>query len=105
MRTRTSPARRPAATRMAVEYPQEGELITSSRYTFRIDASAPRVEIAIDGDDWAPCRRRDDYWCLDWSDYAPGRHQAVVRAAPRAGLEAAPHIRRFIVELPGSRVR
>ena len=103
MKTQIPAPRRPTAATIAVEYPQEGELITSSSYTFRIDGSAPRVEIAIDGGDWRPCRRSDDYWWFDWSDYDSGRHQAIVRGAQRAGQELVAGTRRFLVELPVGR--
>ena len=103
MKMQTLPERRPIAPKIAVDYPQEGELITSSRYTFRIDGSAPRVEIAIDGDDWRPCRRSDDYWWFDWSDYDAGRHQAIVRVAPQGEQESVTRTCRFLVELPRSR--
>lgn len=105
MKTRTRPGLRPNAARIAVEYPQEGEIITSPSYTFRIAASAPRVEIAIDGGGWSPCRRSDDYWWFDWSDYDPGRHQAVVRGAPPAEQDQPARICRFLVEFPGRRAR
>lgn len=98
MKTQT----RPKAAKIAVEYPQEGEIITSPSYTFRIDASAPRVEIAIDGGGWSPCRRSDDYWWFDWSDYESGPHQAVVRGAEH---DHPARICRFLVELPASRAR
>lgn len=88
-----------------MDYPQEGELITSPSYTFRIDAAAPRVEIAIDGGDWTPCRRSDDYWWFDWSGYESGRHQAIVRSAPQPGHEGATRICRFLVELAERRAR
>lgn len=87
---------------LAVDYPQEGEIVASPRYTFRIDANATRVEIAIDGGDWTSCRRRDDYWWYDWSDYESGRHQAIVRGAPQEGAEPVARTRRFLVELPRS---
>jgi hypothetical protein len=90
---------------ISVEYPQEGEVITSPSYAFRIDAAAARVEIAVDGDVWASCRRSDGYWWFDWSDYESGHHQALVREAPRGGPEAPARVRRFFVELPGTRPR
>lgn len=86
--------------RLAVDYPEEGEVIVSSRYTFCIDGAAARVEIAIDGGDWRPCRRADDYWWYDWSDYDSGRHQAIVRAAARHGQDPSERVCRFRVELP-----
>jgi hypothetical protein len=105
MKTTIQQERRPKAPSISVEYPQEGELITSSSYTFRIDGGAPRVEIAIDGGDWRPCRRSDDYWWFDWSDYDSGRHQAIVRSAPPGGPESATRTCRFLVELQGNRGR
>jgi hypothetical protein len=99
MKSRAPAERRAAAPRIAVDYPQEGEVITSPRYTFRIDASAPRVEIAIDGGDWRSCRRSDDYWWFDWSGYDSGRHQAIVRGAPQAEMDSASRTCRFLVEL------
>ena len=101
MKTQTPP-RKTIAPR--IEYPREGETITSPRYIFRIDASA-RVEIAIDGDDWRSCRRSDDYWWFDWSDYDSGRHQAIVCSVPRAGEEPATRTCRFLVELPRNKGR
>jgi hypothetical protein len=98
----TTRAPRPAATRLAVEDPQEGELIRAPAYAFRIEADAPRVEIAIDGDDWRPCRRNDGYWWYEWSGYESGRHQAMVRGETRAGREAALRSCRFLVELPSA---
>ena len=88
----------PISPGVAVEYPQEGELITDPRYTFRIGGPAQCVEIAIDGDDWQPCRQSDDFWWFDWSGYDSGRHQAVVRAADPGGLDQV-HVCRFQVSL------
>jgi hypothetical protein len=101
MKTQLPPSRTIAP---RIEYPREGEIITSSRYIFRIDASA-RVEIAVDGGDWRSCRRSDDYWWFDWSDYDSGRHQAIVRSVPHTGQEPATRTCRFLVELSGSRGR
>lgn len=83
---------------ISIEYPREGEVITSPSYVFRIDADAARVEIAIDGGGWTSCRRSDDYWWFDWSDYEPGVHQALVREAPGRGPEPPARSRRFYVE-------
>lgn len=71
---------RPALTDLCVDYPQEGELISSRGYTFRISGQARTVEVAVDGDEWRPCRRASGVWWFDWSGYAPGRHQILVRA-------------------------
>jgi hypothetical protein len=92
--------RRPIGSRLAIDYPQEGEAIASPTYTFRIDGAAPRVEIAIDGGDWSSCRRSDDFWWFDWSGYDSGRHQAIVRAASQSGRDVDTRCCRFLVVLP-----
>ncbi len=102
---KTAAEARTKAPPIAVEYPQEGEIITSPSYTFRIDAGAARVEIAVDGNVWTSCRRSDGYWWFDWSDYESGLHQALVREAPRGETEPPARVRRFVVELPESRPR
>jgi hypothetical protein len=70
---------------LSVDYPQEGELISARGYTFRIAGQALNVEVAIDGDEWRPCRPAQGYWWFDWSGYASGRHQMLVRGRPEAG--------------------
>lgn len=90
---------------ISIEYPQEGEVITSPSYSFRIAAAAPRVEIAIDGGGWTSCRRSDDYWWFDWSDYEPGIHQAIVRGSPASEPAPPAGVRRFVVEVPAGRQR
>jgi hypothetical protein len=87
------------ASRFSVEYPQEGEVITSPSYAFCIDAAAPRVEIAVDGGGWSSCRRSGGYWWFNWSGYESGRHQALVRA----GSEGEARACRFVVDLAPSR--
>jgi len=95
--------RKPTA--ISIEYPGEGEIIDSPTYSFRIDAQSPRVEIAIDGGGWTSCRRGDEYWWFDWSDYEPGLHQAIVREAPDAGPAPPSGVRRFVVGRPERRAR
>jgi hypothetical protein len=97
MSKRQSGAGRAAAERIAVDFPQEGEVLDSSGCTFLIDAPARGVEIAIDGDEWRPCRRGDGYWRHDWSRAEPGRHQAIVRCAGRPGGEPTIRVVRFVV--------
>lgn len=69
------------AAEVLVNYPQQKECITSSEYTFRIEAGpAGRVEISIDNKEWQPCRHTGDYWWYDWSGYLPGKHMAAARS-------------------------
>jgi hypothetical protein len=96
---RKSPARRTRMARIAVDYPQEGERITSPRYRFHIEGPEGPVEIAIDGAPWVSCRGGNGFWWYDWSGYESGRHQASVRGETRDGRDAAPSTRRFVVEL------
>lgn len=83
-----------------LEFPAEGELITSRGYVFRVEGAARRVDIAIDGDGWRSCRRDGDSWWLNWTGYSSGRHQAIVRTEPETGRDEIIQTRRFLVELP-----
>jgi hypothetical protein len=89
-----------ASASVFVDYPQEGERIRTPFYSFSIEGPASNVEIAIDGEDWRPCRKSGGYWRYDWSGYAPGRHQAIVRGESYADREPAVTTRRFVVDLP-----
>ncbi|MBI5203247.1 MAG: hypothetical protein HY925_16775, partial [Elusimicrobia bacterium] len=69
--------------------------IRSEEYTFRVAApvEAERVEVAIDGGDFQPCRLENNRWWFDWSDYRTGYHTAVVRVRFNSGFVATfpPH--------------
>jgi hypothetical protein len=68
----------PASVR--VDYPVEGEIVTSSRYTFRFKTpAASGVEISVDGRDFVPCRESVGFWWFDWSGYQAGPHTAQAR--------------------------
>jgi hypothetical protein len=97
MKKRSKRAGTMIAERISVDYPHEGELIASSCCTFQIDAPQRTVEIAIDGDGWRSCRRRDGCWWYDWPCAEPGRHQALVRCAGAGGAEPAYRTCRFVV--------
>lgn len=83
-----------------VDYPREGENISSHHYTFRIGipVEAERVEISINGSPWQPCRPAVGYWWYDWSGYEPGSHQAAIRALTPDGREEVSEARSFSVE-------
>jgi len=90
----------PAVT-VTLDYPQDGEIITSPNYTFRIGAKeAGNVEVSIDGEAWTPCRQAEGYWWYDWSGYDSGIHEILARVQPQDGLIAPPAKCRFQVELP-----
>lgn len=89
------------ATEVAVDYPREGEKITSPDYAFRVGAGAPgTVEISIDNGEWRPCRQAEGYAWYDWSGYKAGKHQVVARVQAQNGQKATSETCRFLVELP-----
>lgn len=67
---------------VGVDYPQVGEILTSSQYAIRISTSAMEgVEISIDGKEWQPCRESVGFWWYDWSGFGAGVHTVVARIA------------------------
>lgn len=82
---------------LAVLYPGEGEVVGESRCRFLIEAPERRVEIAIDGEGWAPCRLGGGYWWFDRAGLAPGRHQALVRCEGPGGRAPSQRTLRFLV--------
>jgi hypothetical protein len=65
-----------------MDYPRDGEIITSSDYTFRLSASdeAQMVEVSIDGGPWQECRKAGGHFWFDWAHYMSGRHEIAGRA-------------------------
>jgi len=53
------------------------------------------VEISLDNCRWQPCRESAGYWWHDWSGYAKGQHQAVVRARTKDGEVLTSEVRKF----------
>jgi len=67
---------------VGVDYPQEGEIVTSDSYVFRVSTSATdRVQISLDGKEWKPCRESVGFWWYDWSGYGSGAHTLLARIA------------------------
>jgi len=78
---------KPSVVCAVLDHPQQGEKITTPRYTFRIGTlgDIARVEISINEGPWQACRNSVGYWWYDWADYAAGRYQAAVRAQTKDG--------------------
>ncbi len=80
---------------LAVEYPRQGEKITSSDYTVRVFApeTAQKVGISIDQGPWKSCRQAAGYWWYDWSGFDDGPHQIAVSMTTPDGqrILAEPH--------------
>ena len=74
------PTEAPGKHYVTVDYPQEGEIVTSGHYSFRLSTSAlDKVEVSIDGKEWEPCRECVGFWWYDWSGYGAGVHTIVSR--------------------------
>jgi hypothetical protein len=80
------PAPPPAPAAVAVDYPKNGDRVTSRDYTFRVSAEAAgTVEISIDDEPWRPCRQAAGFWWHDWSGFRPGPHSVLARLNLRKG--------------------
>ncbi len=65
---------------VVVDYPQEGEILTSPSYTLRVSTSAvENVHISVDGRDFQPMRESVGFWWYDWANYGAGAHTLVAR--------------------------
>lgn len=88
------------ASKVAVDFPQESERVTSPQYTFRIAVDgAERVLVSVDEGQWQPARKAAGYWWFDWQGYEPGLHQLEARAFRPGERPATSETRRFVVEL------
>jgi hypothetical protein len=102
-----SPAEKPSSPKVKqnkakryvrVDYPIEGETITSQTYSFRISASpTERVEVSIDDRGWLPCRLSVGYWWYDWSDFGAGPHSLLARILSEGKRHRTSKPRQFAV--------
>ena len=85
---------------VAIDYPAEGEVITSSRYTVRISTGIPaaRVDVSIDGGIWKPCRESVGNWWFDWERIKAKTHELHARVRARDGTLHVTPVRKFIVK-------
>ncbi|OGR87524.1 MAG: hypothetical protein A3J74_09835 [Elusimicrobia bacterium RIFCSPHIGHO2_02_FULL_57_9] len=101
---RTAAAAPAAEPEAVLDYPQEGEVIRSSQYTFRIGAPkhAQGVEICINHGPWQPCRQASGFWWYDWSDFKSGEYRVTARisSGKKTGKVGALTPRRFQVDKP-----
>lgn len=94
---------KPAASMLAVEYPRQGETISSSDYTVRVFApqTANKVGISIDQGPWMSCRPAVGYWWYDWSGIENGEHQIAVSMETEQGSRIISEPHEFFVDLAG----
>jgi hypothetical protein len=90
------PQERPAA--ISIDYPVEGEIITSPTYAIRITTSAEEpVEISFQGKGWQACRESVGHWWYDWFGYDSGPCQIVARLRSSDGRAVKSETRQFTV--------
>ncbi len=88
-------------TRIAVDYPQENERVTSTSYTFRL-SPAPElknIEVSINGGAWQPCRASAGFWWYDWQGAAAGSYILLARGETSKGDKVMSARRQFVVKL------
>jgi hypothetical protein len=87
---------------LVVDYPKEGEIVTSDHYALRVGAGVRlrNVEISINGGDWHRCRASEGFWWYDWHSYLPGSKFVLARATSPTGDKVITARRRFKVQLP-----
>jgi hypothetical protein len=97
----TTGRRRTPRDMVKIDYPEEGEVITSHQYTFRISTGTPgaEVDVSIDGSNWMPCRESLGHWWFDWNTYKSKRHALHARVYAKDGGRYVSSLRRFIVKL------
>lgn len=90
-----------ARTQLSVDFPRQGEKISSADYTFRISApgDVQKIEVCVDQGGWQPCRNSAGYWWYDWSDYEEGEHEITARLATADGKTASGEPHEFFVQL------
>lgn len=90
----TGPEKHPSM----IELPRAKEVVTSVFYNIRVDCEeAARVDVAIDGSVWQPCRFDGERWSYDWSDYLPGRHKLRAQSYDADGVVLAFESREVVV--------
>lgn len=74
---------------LTLDYPQQGEGVTSASYTIRLTLpeNTPYAEVSFDGGEWRACRFAVGHWWYDWSDYASGTYTLRARAVTPEGRE------------------
>lgn len=88
---------------IAVEFPEDGEIINSSHYHFRLWAADARsVSISIDGGPWLACHPDVGYWWHEWTGYSNGRHWVAARMRDDEGRLISARPQRFSVDLAES---
>lgn len=67
--------------RVTIDYPQEGEVLTGPTYAFRISGvpAKAQAEVSVNGTEWRPCREAVGLWWFDFSGYSDGEYELRAR--------------------------
>ena len=66
--------------KLTIDYPKANELLWGGHYAVRINAPrGEKVDISIDGRDWALCREEAGHWWFDMCGLADGEHKLAAR--------------------------
>jgi len=88
-RKRTIPAKNGKVKTVSVpviDYPREGDTISSGHYAIRLSANAPQgLEISMNDGPWQKCRHAVGHFWFDWVNPSKGRHTIVARTAALSG--------------------
>lgn len=93
---------------ISVDYPEQDEKIAGADYTVRVSApeSVKSVEVSIDQGAWQPCRQAIGYWWHDWTGFAEGEHEVVVRCETGNGRKTLSETKEFfVVRTPAEAVK
>jgi uncharacterized protein YegJ (DUF2314 family) len=83
---------------LVLDYPLEGEIVTSHSYCIRVTAQEPRsVEICLDGKRWFSCRESVGHWWYDWSGFRSGGYTITARMTDKNGKVSKTKDRQFTV--------
>jgi hypothetical protein len=83
---------------LVLDYPLEGEILTSHSYCIRLTALQPRsVEICLDGKRWLSCRESVGHWWYDWSGFRSGGYTITARMTDKNGKVSKTKDRQFTV--------
>jgi hypothetical protein len=87
--------------KITIDFPKEGEVISSSHYAFNISTNVPvaEIELSVNGGNWRPCREAVGKWWYDWSGYKSGTYAVHARSSLPDGRKIISSLRRFIVKM------
>jgi hypothetical protein len=85
--------------RIGIDYPKTNEVVSGEHYAVRMSAApCDKVEISIDGGEWAPCSNSSGFWWFHLGGLAAGTHRLAARV--KISGETSFALRKFEVNKP-----